>query len=31
MENIKIALGEIEWEVLTGIVWLRIGTSGKLL
>jgi hypothetical protein len=31
VENIKMGLGELEWEVLTGIIWLRIGTSGELL
>jgi hypothetical protein len=23
-------LGEIGWGVLTGLVWLRIGTSGEI-
>jgi hypothetical protein len=30
--NIKVDLGEIRWGgVLTGLVWLRIGTGGELL
>jgi hypothetical protein len=29
--NIKVNLGEIGMGVLTGLVWLRIGTSGELL
>jgi hypothetical protein len=29
MDNIKMDLGEVGW--CTGLVWLRIGTSGKLL
>jgi hypothetical protein len=32
VDNIEIGLGEIEWlEVLTGLVWLRIGVDGELL
>jgi hypothetical protein len=31
MDNIKVDLGEIGWRVLTGLIWLRIGTSGELL
>jgi hypothetical protein len=31
MDNIKRDLGEIGWGTFTGLVWLRIGTSGKLL
>jgi hypothetical protein len=30
--NVKVNLREIGWEgVLTGMVWLRIGTGGELL
>jgi hypothetical protein len=30
--DIKMDLGEIGWgRLLTGLVWLRIGTGGKLL
>jgi hypothetical protein len=31
VDNIKKVLGEIGWGVWTGLVWLRIGTSGELL
>jgi hypothetical protein len=31
VDNIKMDLGEIGWEVLTGLVWFRIRTSGGLL
>jgi hypothetical protein len=32
VDNIKMDLGEIGWgRGMTGFVWLRIGTSGKLL
>jgi hypothetical protein len=31
VDNIKIDLGEMVWLVWTGLVWLRIGTSGELL
>jgi hypothetical protein len=32
VDNIKIDRGEIGWVgVFTGLVWLRIGTSGELL
>jgi hypothetical protein len=31
VDNIKIDLLEIGWAVWTGLVWLRIGTSGELL
>jgi hypothetical protein len=31
VDNIKIDLGYIGWEVLTGLVWLRIETGGELL
>jgi hypothetical protein len=27
-KNISRDLREIEWELLTGFIWLRIGTSG---
>jgi hypothetical protein len=29
--NIKMDLGEIGWGVWTGLIWLRIETSGGLL
>jgi hypothetical protein len=33
VDSIKIDLGEIGWDgvVWTGSIWLRIGTSGRLL
>jgi hypothetical protein len=31
VDTIKINLREIGWMVLTGSIWLRIGTSGGLL
>jgi hypothetical protein len=31
VDNIRMALGEIEWVVWTGLIWLRIRTSGGLL
>jgi hypothetical protein len=31
VDNTKIDLGEIGWLLLTGLVRLRIGTSGELL
>jgi hypothetical protein len=31
VDDIKMDVGEMGWMVLTGLVWLRIGTSGKLL
>jgi hypothetical protein len=31
VDYIKIDLREIEWDVWTGSIWLRIGTSGGLL
>jgi hypothetical protein len=31
MDNIKMDLGEIGWGGVTGLIWLRIGTSGGLL
>jgi hypothetical protein len=27
-DNIKMDLQEVEWEVWTGLSWLRIGTGG---
>jgi hypothetical protein len=30
-DNIKIDLGEMVWLIWTGLVWLRIGTSGELM
>jgi hypothetical protein len=30
-DNIKIYLQEIGWRVLTGFIWIRIGTRGTLL
>jgi hypothetical protein len=29
--NIKMDFGETGWELLTGLVWLRIRTDGELL
>jgi hypothetical protein len=31
MDNIKIDLREIDGVVMTGLIWLKIGTSGGLL
>jgi hypothetical protein len=31
VDNIKMELGEVGWGDRTGLVWLRIGTGGKLL
>jgi hypothetical protein len=31
VDDIKMELGEIGWAVLTGLFWLGIGKSGKLL
>jgi hypothetical protein len=31
VDNIKMDLGEKGWGVWTGLVWLRVGTSGGLL
>jgi hypothetical protein len=31
IDNIKMDLLEIGWVVWTGLVWLRIGTGGKVL
>jgi hypothetical protein len=28
--NIKVDLPEVGWRVWTGLIWLRIGTGGKL-
>jgi hypothetical protein len=30
-DNIKMDLQELEWEALTGLFWLRIGTGGGCL
>jgi hypothetical protein len=30
-DNIKVDLREIGWVLWTGLMWLRIGTSGGLL
>jgi hypothetical protein len=30
-DNIRMNLTEIVWELWTGFIWLRIGTSGGLL
>jgi hypothetical protein len=31
VDNIRMDLGEVRWGIWTGLVWLRIGTGGKLL
>jgi hypothetical protein len=31
VDNIGMDLGEVGWGVWTGLVWLRIGTSGEHL
>jgi hypothetical protein len=31
VDNIEMHLREIEWRILTGLVWLRIGTREELL
>jgi hypothetical protein len=31
VDNIRMDLGEVEWVMWTGLVWLRIGTGGELL
>jgi hypothetical protein len=31
VDNIKINFREMEWARWTGLIWLRIGTSGRLL
>jgi hypothetical protein len=30
-DNIKIDLQEVGWGAWTGLMWLRIGTGGRLL
>jgi hypothetical protein len=30
-DNIKMDLREVGWGALTGLIWLRIGTGGRLL
>jgi hypothetical protein len=30
-DNIKMDLQEVEWGARTGLIWLRIGTGGRLL
>jgi hypothetical protein len=30
VDNIKMDLGEMGWGVMTGLVWLRMETSGIL-
>jgi hypothetical protein len=30
-DNSKMDVEEIEWGMWTGLIWLRIGTSGGLL
>jgi hypothetical protein len=30
-DNIKMDLREVGWEAQTGLIWLRIGTGGRLL
>jgi hypothetical protein len=30
-DNIRIDLREIGWEIWAGLIWLRTGTSGRLL
>jgi hypothetical protein len=31
VDNIRMALGEVGWDDVVGLVWLRIGTGGELL
>jgi hypothetical protein len=31
VDNIRMDLEEVGWGKWTGLVWLRIGTSGELL
>jgi hypothetical protein len=31
VDNIRMNLVEVEWVMWTGLVWLRIGTGGRLL
>jgi hypothetical protein len=30
-DNIRMNLREIGWEIVTGFIWLRLGTNGGLL
>jgi len=30
-DNIKMHLQEMEWGAWTGLIWLRVGTGGRLL
>jgi hypothetical protein len=30
-DNIKMGLQEVGWGAWTGLIWLRIGTGGRLL
>jgi hypothetical protein len=30
-DNIKMVLQEVGWGAWTGLIWLRIGTGGRLL
>jgi hypothetical protein len=30
-DNIKIDFLEVRWEAWTGLIWLRIGTVGRML
>jgi hypothetical protein len=30
-DNIKMDLQKLEWWAVTGLIWLRIGTGGRLL
>jgi hypothetical protein len=30
-DNIRMDLREIRWKLWTGFIWLRVGTSGRLL
>jgi hypothetical protein len=31
VDNIKMNLRKVGWVIWTGLIWLRIGTSGRLL
>jgi hypothetical protein len=31
VDNIKMDLGEVGWDMRTGLVWLRIETGGEML
>jgi hypothetical protein len=31
MDNIRMDLGDVDWVMWTGLVWLRTGRSGELL